>query len=163
MIRRARFCPQCGSPLRRRTAFGRTRRVCPQCGYVYFNDPKVAVGVLAERRGRLLLVRRNHEPHLGEWSFPSGYVDAGEVLQEAAARETKEETGLDVRIDRLLGAWSSRGERVIFIAYAARVTGGRIEIGPECMEVRFFPPDALPPLAFPHDQTILRAGRRSLR
>ena len=159
----ARFCPQCGTALRRRLAFGHARKVCPRCDYVYFNDPKVAVGVLAERRGRLLLVRRNHEPHPGEWSFPSGYVDAGEVLEEAAIREAKEETGLDVRIERLLGAWSTRGERVIFIAYAARVTGGRIEVGPECMEVRFFPPDALPPLAFPHNEAILRAWRDAQR
>jgi len=154
-----RFCPQCGTPLRRRVAFGRRRLLCSQCGYVHFSDPKVAVGVLAERRGRLLLVRRNHEPHLGEWSFPSGYVDAGEVLEEAALRETKEETGLDVRIQRLLGAYSARGDRVIFIAYAARVVAGRIRVGPECQAVRFFPPDALPPLAFPHDQAIMRAWR----
>jgi ADP-ribose pyrophosphatase YjhB (NUDIX family) len=123
------------------------------------DEPKVGVGVLAERRGRLLLVRRNHEPKLGEWSFPSGFADAGEVLEEAAAREAKEETGLDVRIDRLLGVWSSRGERVIFIAYAGRVTRGRIEVGPECMDVRFFPPDALPPLAFSHDDAVVRAWR----
>lgn len=120
----------------------------------------MAVGALAERRGRLLLVRRNHEPRLGEWSFPSGYVDAGEALEEAAVRETKEETGLDVRIDRLLGAYSSREERVIFIAYAARAGGGRIEVGPECLEVRFFASDALPPLAFQHDQAIVRAWRQ---
>ena len=157
----ARFCPQCGVPLRRRTAFGRRRLVCPQCGYVYFNDPKVAVGVVAQRRGRLLLVRRNHEPHVGEWSFPSGFVDAGEALEEAALRETREETGLDVRIERLLGVYSSAGERVIFVAYAGRVTGGRIEVGAECQDVRFFPPDRLPPLAFPHDPAILRAWRNS--
>lgn len=124
-----------------------------------FNDPKVGVGVLAERRGRLLLVRRNHDPHFGEWSFPSGFVDAGEALEAAALRETKEETGLDVRIERLLGAYSRPGEPVIFIAYAARVTGGRIEVGPECIEVRFFAPDALPPLAFPHDASIVREWR----
>ena len=157
----ARFCPRCGTALRRRVSFGRRRRVCPQCGHVHFNDPKVAVGVVARRGGRLLLVRRNHEPHLGEWSFPSGYVDAGEAPEEAAVRETKEETGLDVRIERLLGAYSARGEPVIFIAYAARVTGGRIEVGLECMDVRFFPPDALPPLAFRHDDAILRAWRNS--
>ncbi|OGO50519.1 MAG: hypothetical protein A2148_01090 [Chloroflexi bacterium RBG_16_68_14] len=155
----ARFCPQCGTPLRRRVAFWRRRKVCPQCGYVHFDDPKVAVGILAQRRGRLLLVRRNHEPHLGEWSFPSGYVDAGEALEEAAARETKEETGLDVRIERLLGAYSATGDRVIFIAYAARVTGGRICVGPECQAVRFFPAEALPYLAFPHDKAIVRAWR----
>ena len=158
----ARFCPQCSAPLRRRLAFGRRRQICPECGYIHFNDPKVAVGVVAQRRGRLLLVRRDHEPRLGEWSFPSGYVDAGEVLEEAAVRETKEETGLDVRIQRLLGAYSSAGERVIFIAYAARVTGGHIEVGAECQDVRFFPPDSLPPLAFSHDAAILRAWRLGL-
>jgi len=126
---------------------------------VHFDDPKVAAGVLAERRGQLLLVRRNHEPHVGEWSFPSGYIDAGEQLEAGAIRETKEETGLEVRIDRLLGAWSTAGERVIFIAYAARVTGGRIEVGAECIDVRFFPPGGLPPLAFPHDEAIVRAWR----
>ena len=156
----ARFCIHCGTALRRRIAFGRRRLVCPACGYVHFDDPKVAVGVLAERRGRLLLVKRNHEPHLGEWSFPSGYVDAGEVLEEAAVRETKEETGLDVRLGPLLGAWSTAGERVIFLAYAARVTGGRIEVGAECQDARFFAPEALPPLAFPHDAAVLEAWRR---
>ncbi len=155
----ARFCLRCATPLRRRVAFGRQRLVCPGCGRVHFDDPKVAVGVVAHRRGRLLLVKRNHEPKLGEWSFPSGFIDSGEVLEEGAVRETKEETGLDVRIERLLGAYSHPGERVIFLAYAARVTGGRIEVGAECQDVRFFPPDALPPLAFPHDGAIVEAWR----
>jgi ADP-ribose pyrophosphatase YjhB (NUDIX family) len=157
----ARYCLRCGGRLRRRVAFGRKRLVCPGCGHVHFNDPKVAVGVLAERRGRLLLVRRNHEPHVGGWSFPSGYVDAGEGLEAAALRETQEETGLTVRIERLLGAWSTPGEPVIFIAYAARAGRGRIEVGPECMDARFFAPDALPPLAFPHDGTVVRAWRNA--
>ncbi len=102
-------------------------------------------------------MRRNHEPHFGEWSFPSGYVDAGEVLEEAAIREAKEETGLDVRIDRLIGAYSSRGDRVVFLPYAARVVSGSIAIGHECQDVRFFAFDALPSLAFSHDDAIVRA------
>jgi mutator protein MutT len=133
--------------------------VCPECGHVHFDDPKVAVGVVAERHGQILLVQRNHEPHLGEWSFPSGYVDRGEVPEEAAVRETKEETGLDVTLSGLLGAWSTRGERVIFLAYAARVAKGAIVVGPECIDVRFFALDELPPLAFPHDDAVLRAWR----
>jgi len=157
----ARFCIRCGTALRKRMAFGRKRLVCPNCGHVHFDEPKVAVGVVAERRGKLLLVKRNHEPKMGEWSFPSGYIDRGEVLEDGAIRETKEETGLDVKIERLLGAWSSRGERVIFIAYAARAPSGTIDIGPECMDVRFFAADALPPLAFPHDADVLKAWRRS--
>jgi ADP-ribose pyrophosphatase YjhB (NUDIX family) len=154
-----RFCPRCATPLRRHAVFGRRRKVCPACDYAHFDDPKVAAGVIAERRGRILLVRRNHEPRMGEWSFPSGFVDAGEVLEDAAVRETKEETGLDVRIERLLGAFSAPGDPVIFLAYAGRVTGGRIECGSECLDVRFFPPEALPPLAFPHDDEIVRLWR----
>jgi ADP-ribose pyrophosphatase YjhB (NUDIX family) len=126
---------------------------------VHFDEPKVAVGVLAERRGRLLLVQRGHEPKVGEWSFPSGFVDAGEVVEEAAAREAKEETGLEVKIQGLLGVYSAPGDPVIFIAYAARVVRGRIEVGPECRDARFFPPSALPPLAFGHDQAIVEAWR----
>ena len=155
----ARFCPSCGEPLRRRNAFGAMRKVCPSCDYVHFDDPKVAVGVVAQRRGRLLLVRRNHEPRMGEWSFPSGFVDAGEVLEQAAIRETKEETGLEVRIGRLLGAYSNAGDTVVFIAYEARVVRGRIEIGAECQDVRFFDRDQLPRLAFAHDADILRASQ----
>ena len=58
-----------------------------------------------------------------------------------------------------MGAYSSPGDPVVFIAYAARVTSGRIAIGAECQDVRYFPLDALPPLAFPHDLAILRAWR----
>ena len=106
-------------------------------------------------------MRRDQDPHRGEWSFPSGFVDAGEELEQAAVREAKEETGLDLRILRLVGAYSFPGDPVVFIAYAARVTGGRIAIGAECQDVRYFPLDALPPLAFAHDPAILQAWRDS--
>jgi len=155
----AAFCRECGAPLEQKLAFGKTRGVCPRCGYVDFEDPKVAVGVVVEMDGRIVLGKRNHEPKLGWWSFPSGFVDAGEVLEEAAAREVEEETGLQVRIDRLLGAYSRPGERVVFIAYAGTVVGGQMAAGEECMEVAAFPPDELPQLAFPNDEAILAAWR----
>ena len=106
------------------------------------------------------MILRNNGPHPGEWAFPGGFVEAGETLEDAAVREAKEETGLDVAIGRLLGAYSSAGERVVFIAYAARVTGGKIEVSAECQDVRFFAPNALPPLAFGHDAAIMRAWRK---
>lgn len=154
------FCLNCGSALSAAEAFGRTRLVCPTCGHVHFDDPKVAVGVVVERHGEIVLGRRNHEPKLGCWSFPSGFVDAGEVLEEAAAREVEEETGLKVMIERLLGVFSTAGERTVFIAYAGRAIGGELEAGDECFEVRAFPPDQLPELAFPHDGAILAAWAR---
>jgi 8-oxo-dGTP diphosphatase len=140
-----------------RRSFDRERPTCPACGYVHFDDPKVAVGVVLERDGQILLTRRGNEPRVGYWSFPSGFVDAGEMLEEAAAREVREETGLDVAVGRLIGVYSARGDRTVFVAYAGRIEGGELKAGRECMEVAFFPPDALPELAFPHDADVLRA------
>jgi ADP-ribose pyrophosphatase YjhB (NUDIX family) len=151
------FCLDCGARLEERMAFGKPRPVCPSCGRVHFDDPKVAVGVVVELDGRVVLGKRAHEPMLGGWSFPSGFVDAGEILEAAAAREVEEETGLRVHIDRLLGAYSTAGERTIFIAYAGTATGGELTPGEECLEVAAFMPDALPPLAVPHDHAVLQA------
>jgi ADP-ribose pyrophosphatase YjhB (NUDIX family) len=153
------FCIECGTLLEQRQAFGQTRGVCPNCGHVHFEDPKVAVGVVAELEGRIVLARRGHEPKLGGWSFPSGFVDAGELLEDAARREMAEETGLQVQIEGLIGAYSSPGERTIFIAYAGRVTGGQLCVGEECLDVEAFALEALPPLAFPHDAAIIAAWR----
>jgi ADP-ribose pyrophosphatase YjhB (NUDIX family) len=139
--------------------FGRERPVCPNCDHVHFDDPKVATGVVVEHEGGILLTRRAHEPMLGHWSFPSGFVDAGEVVEEAAVREVEEETGVQVAIDRLLGVYSTRGERVIFVAYAGSVTGGSLQPGEESLEVQYFRPEELPPMAFPHDAAIMDAWR----
>ncbi len=149
----------CASPLAPREIFGRRRPCCSACGYVHFEDPKVAVGVVAERAGEILLTKRNHEPRMGCWSFPSGFVDAGEDVRLAAVREALEETGIGVELDGLLGVYQEEGSRVVYIAYAARAGEGEPMPDAESMEVRFFPSDALPELAFPHDGEILAAWR----
>jgi 8-oxo-dGTP diphosphatase len=71
------------------------------------NGPEVAVGGVVVRDDALLLVRRGHGPAAGEWSVPGGRVHPGEGLHEAVVREVKEETGLDVVVDRFLG-WVER-------------------------------------------------------
>ena len=154
------FCPRCGHRLEEREIDGKLRSACPSCSFIQYRDPKVAVGVVTARDGAVLLTRRNHEPKMGLWSFPSGFVDAGEPVEAAAIREVKEETGVDVAIDRLIGIFSEAGNPVIFIAYAAAVVGGELEPGPECMAVDFFLPERMPELAFPHDGEILRRWSR---
>jgi ADP-ribose pyrophosphatase YjhB (NUDIX family) len=156
-----RFCPLCASPLTSRELFGHSRLACPECDFVYFEDPKVATGVVAERNGQILLTKRNHEPKMGCWSFPSGFVDAGEDVRQAAIREALEETGIHVDIERLLGVYQEEGSRVIYIAFAARAGDGDPVADVESMEVRFFPTSELPQLAFAHDDEILAAWRSS--
>jgi ADP-ribose pyrophosphatase YjhB (NUDIX family) len=132
---------------------------------VQWFDPKLATGVVVEHDGRVLLVRRNHAPMYGRWSFPSGFVDSGEVVEDAAAREVLEETGVEVRIEHLLGVYSSAGDHVVFIAFAGTSTGTPIGSAPaagsdEVMEVGLFAPDELPEMAFVHDPAILEAWRQ---
>ncbi|HEY3096969.1 MAG TPA: NUDIX hydrolase [Acidimicrobiia bacterium] len=71
------------------------------------DKPEVAVGAVVLRDGELLLVRRGHGPAAGEWSLPGGRVRFGEALREATVRETREETGIDVLVERFLG-WVER-------------------------------------------------------
>ena len=149
----AAFCPRCGRTL--------VDGACADDGYRWYPDPKVAVGVLVgDAAQRLLLVRRNHEPAMGAWAFPSGFVDAGEVLEEAAAREVVEEANVEVAVDALLGAWSTAGNPVVFLAYAGHVVAGTPAPGDEAFEVAWYPADALPPLAFDHDAEVVDAWRR---
>ena len=117
-----RFCPPCGGPLESRLLKDGDppRLVCGACGFIFYLDPKLAVGtVIADDRKRIVLVKRAIEPGYGKWVFPGGYVDRGEEVQRAAVREAREETGLDVRIDRLINIYSYTGRTAVIVVYAA--------------------------------------------
>jgi ADP-ribose pyrophosphatase YjhB (NUDIX family) len=125
---------------------------------VFFLDPKVATGAIFSLDGGILLVQRAIEPSYGKWVFPGGYVDRGESLEAAAIREVKEECGLDVRLTRLLGAYSSPGHPVIMIAYVGEVAGGSLRLDEESQAARIFAPPEIPwdQLAFPTTTQVIR-------
>ena len=143
------YCPVCGSGLEPRLlkAGEPERLVCrtDACGFVFYLDPKVAVGtIILDGAGRILLVRRAIEPGYGKWVFPGGYVDRGEAVSAAAVREAREESGLDVRLDRLLNVYSYPGRAPVIIVYAATMTGGCVNCDDEGLEARFFDPGEIP-------------------
>jgi ADP-ribose pyrophosphatase YjhB (NUDIX family) len=117
---------------------GEPRPVCPSCGRVVYFDPKLATASIIEREGLTLMVRRAVQTGYGLWSMPGGYVDRGEVVEMAAAREVREETGLIVNIGHLVGVFSDADNPVVVAAYSAVETGGVLAPGPECLEVGFF-------------------------
>ncbi len=156
-----RFCPPCGGPLESRLLKDGDppRLVCGACGFIFYLDPKLAVGtVIADDRKRIVLVKRAIEPGYGKWVFPGGYVDRGEEVQRAAVREAREETGLDVRIDRLINIYSYTGRTAVIVVYAATMIGGALACDDESLEAKFFEPEAIP-----WDELAFRSTGEALR
>lgn len=94
--------------------------------------------------GGVVLLKRGVEPALGKWVFPGGYVDRGESVQEAAVRETKEESQLDVKLGPLLNVYSYPGSPNVIVVYTAQVVGGELSAGDESIEARIFSANELP-------------------
>jgi 8-oxo-dGTP diphosphatase len=163
-----RFCPRCGGALERRLlkASEPERPVCTRCGFIFYLDPKIAVGtIIGTASGRLVLVRRAIEPGYGKWVFPGGYVDRGEPLTTAAIREAREECGLDVRLDGLVNIYSYPGRAPVIVVYAATAIGGSLSVDDECLETAEFERSAIPwqELAFRSTEEGLRDYLTGLR
>lgn len=163
-----RFCPSCGGALDSRNlkAGDPDRLVCTRCGFVFYLDPKVAVGtIIDDGEGRIVLVRRAIEPGYGKWVFPGGYVDRGEPVLAAAIREAREESGLHVELHSLVDIYSYAGRTPIIVVYAATRVGGDLQVDDEGLEARWFAAADVPweDLAFKSTYEGIRdyfAGRR---
>ena len=156
-----RFCPTCGGALEKRSLkpTDPDRLVCAACGFVFYLDPKVAVGtIITAEDSRLVLVRRAIEPGYGLWVFPGGFVDRGEELATAAVREAREESGLEVRLDRLVNIYSYPDAAVIIVVYAATAMTGELCGDEECLEARLFRADEIP-----WDELAFRSTTEALR
>jgi ADP-ribose pyrophosphatase YjhB (NUDIX family) len=140
------FCPRCGG--RSNIACSKpepARLVCVACDFVFYLDPKIAVGtIIRTDHDRFVLVRRAIEPGYGKWVFPGGYVDRGEPLTTAAIREAREECGLDVRLDGLVNIYSYPRRAPVIVVYAATAIGGALRCDDEGLEASLFTSDAIP-------------------
>lgn len=162
------FCPMCGGQLEARSVKMNEpeRLVCSRCGFIFYLDPKVAVGtIITDPQQHIVLVRRAIQPGYGKWVFPGGFVDRGEEVHVAAVREAREETGLDIALERLLNVYSYRGSVPVIIVYTARIIGGCLACDDEGLEARFFPPDTIPwdELAFPSTLEALKQFLAEIR
>jgi ADP-ribose pyrophosphatase YjhB (NUDIX family) len=151
----ARFCPRCGRDAE--VSFPQ-RIACPHCGYVaYYNPKPVAAAIPVDGDGRVVLLRRGFDPGRGRWTFPGGFVELGESVQDAACRETEEELGIAIALGPLVGVYSSAEERVVLIVYRAEPLG-EPRTTPEATEIGRFDPAAIPwdELAFWSTERALR-------
>lgn len=143
MVSKPRYCLYCGTPLAERLVDGELRRACPACPWVYFDNPVAVAGVIVRRGGEVLLARPQRGTH---FVLVSGFLEAYESVEAAAVREVREETGLEVEIERILGSYSCQpiGKNMVFIVCVARVLGGELRIAEELADACWFPLDALP-------------------
>jgi len=105
--------------------------------------------IVRDDRGRLLMVRRGHEPSMGTWSVPGGRVEPGESDADAVVREVREETGLEVRPGGLVGHVERPGPGGVvydIYDYAAHVLSGRLSAGTDAADARWVSGEELPAL-----------------
>jgi len=156
------YCPHCRTELVPIERGGAVRMHCPGCGYVHWRNPGVgAAVVIFDDEGRLLLVKRAPgATRPGLWSIPAGFVDYGEEIRAAAARELLEETGLTAEVGDAVWVASNfhdPAKLTVGIWFAGTPTGGVLAAGDDAEEAAFFALDELPPLAFETDVAYLRS------
>lgn len=147
LARSLNFCSNCGSSLRFGTVEGedRERLACPDCGHIAYVNPRLVVTTLpVTDDGRLILLRRGIEPGKGAWAQPGGFLEVDETVNQAAIRETWEETRLIVEPGEIIGLYTRLEAAVVTIAFEARVVGGTATMTPEALEIATFRPEDIP-------------------
>ncbi|MBU0691361.1 NUDIX hydrolase [bacterium] len=153
------FCAGCGGKLKIIFADGRERPVCTNCGLIAYLNPLPCVAAVLVRDSRVLLVKRNIEPGLGEWGLPAGFMEWGETPENSLRREVLEETGLHCDSPRLLTVCSEIIEpygHVVILGYTAHVNSGEPVPGDDAAEAEFFDLDSHPALAFVTHKQIMK-------
>ncbi len=108
----------------------------------------VGLGFICKEKS-VLLVKQNYANQY--WSLPGGYMEAGESIDQATIREVKEETGLDVRLKRVVGIYTNPNESKLVVTFEAEITGGEIKpTTNETSECRYFTFDNLPEPRYKH-------------
>jgi ADP-ribose pyrophosphatase YjhB (NUDIX family) len=140
-LREAKYCPRCAQPAE--IAYPRSLS-CPHCGYgAYYNPKPVAAAIPATADGAIILLRRAFDPGKDLWTFPGGFVDLGESVEEAATRETREELEIGIELGPVVGVYSRPQDRVVLIVYRATTTDVPRTTA-EATEVADFEPKNLP-------------------
>ena len=117
--------------------------MCDACGTVHYQNPKIVVGCVPEKDGRILLCKRAIEPRSGYWTVPAGFMEIGETLAQGAARETMEEACAAVAIGHLFASVDVVRAGQLHLFFTAALEGG-YAAGEESLEVAMFTRDEIP-------------------
>jgi ADP-ribose pyrophosphatase YjhB (NUDIX family) len=155
------FCNQCGAKVDFRVPPGDQlpRYICDSCGTIHYQNPRLVVGCVPDFQGKILLCRRAIEPRRGFWTVPAGFMENGETLQQAAARETHEEALAKVEIGSLLTVVHVLHAQQVHVFFRATLKEPEFGAGIESLEAMLVDPKDIPwsDIAFPStDYTLKR-------
>jgi ADP-ribose pyrophosphatase YjhB (NUDIX family) len=141
-----KFCSACAQPVSLRTPDGDhlPRYICDACGVIHYENPRLVVGCVPEYHGKILLCRRAIEPRRDFWTLPAGFMENGESMQAAAARESMEEALAKVEIGSLLAIVHVLQAHQVHVMFRARLLDPNVGIGPESLEVGLFDEQDIP-------------------
>jgi len=162
------FCPKCGKALTLKLVKDHERLVCGHCNYVMYENPVVGVAIILQTEDRKILLgkRAKHSNYPGLWCIPCGYVEYNEEVREAAIRECREETGLDVKLGSVftvLSNFHNPETHTVGIWFCAEIVGGFLLPGDDIDEVGWYSIEQTPPMAFPSDNAVLEMLKNSCR
>ncbi len=148
-----KFCSTCGGSIQHIIPLGdnRLRHVCAQCQTVHYQNPRIIAGCLPVWGEQVLMCRRAIEPRHGFWTLPAGFMENGETLEQAAARETHEEACARVRSLSLYTLFDLPHINQVYMLFRAELVDLNFAPGEESLEVQLFHEQDIPwsELAFP--------------
>ena len=135
-----KFCSSCAAPVELIVPEGDhlPRHVCTSCRTVHYLNPRIIAGCVPQWQGRILLCKRAIEPRLGYWTFPAGFMENGEAVQDGAAREAVEEALARVEIGSLLSIVNVIRAHQVHITFRARLLDLDFGVGAESLEVGLY-------------------------
>jgi len=143
-----KFCPDCGQAVEMKVPEGDhlPRAVCTACAAIHYDNPRIIAGCVIEVDGRILMCKRAIEPRHGFWTIPAGFMENGESVQQAAAREAMEEALAHVQIGSLLAIVSVIRAHQVHIMFRARLDPAHPQfgIGPESLESQLYAESEIP-------------------
>ena len=143
-----KFCTQCGAPVCQRVPKGEMleRITCTRCGHIHYENPKILVACIAMYEDAILWMQRGEEPCKGGWAIPSGFMEKGETLQEAAVRELRQETNAVLDPDKLalngIGTVTQTNE--VYVVFRGVLKKPEFSVGHEAMDVGLFTEEQVP-------------------
>ena len=155
-----KFCSHCAQQLSFKVPEGDNlpRHVCDSCGMIHYQNPKIVAGCIPEWEGRILLCRRAIEPRHGLWTIPAGFMENRETVEQAAARETREEACANINITGLYGVYNIPHVNQVYMIFWGPLADGTFAPGVESLETALYEEADIPwsEIAFPVVHNVLK-------